>query len=208
MWRAGPGLKGETDPDTIDARPGIPLPATYPFGDTLVKRLARFAKSAGLVSAGVVLGVAATSPLGLVTAQDTPSASAPIVATDVSEANAEKIKLATDALSTAQVALEQDLAYKPAVTGLNAYAVLAAGVDAVEDLENGRGVDPITFAGLYSGLEIDEVTPHLKTDSNGRLTYKGKLVRMYPPERMKELVAKREAILTLTAGNRRIGVEE
>lgn len=169
-----------------------------------MKRLARYAKSAGLVSAGVVLGVAATSPLGPVTAQET--SAAPIAATDVSEANAEKIKLATDALATAQVALEQDLAYKPAVQGLNAYAVLVGGVDAVEDLENGRGVDPITFAGLYSGLAVDEVTPHLKTDANGRLTYKGKLVRMYPPERMKELVAKREAILTLTAGNRRVGV--
>ena len=196
-------MNRRSGPATIDSGAGDPRPALHSFGDTHVKRLARFAKSAGLLSAGIVLGAVAASPLGPVTAQE---AAAP--ATDISEANAEKIKQASDALATAQVALEQDLLYKPAVQGLNAYAVLSGGVDAIEDLENGRGVDPITFAGIYAGREIDEVTPHLKRAANDRLTYKGKLVRMYPPERMKELVAKQAAILTLTAGNRRVGVEE
>jgi len=173
-----------------------------------VPSLKRFTSSAGLVAAGAVLGIVLSQPIGSSTAQAPPVAAAAESAgpaVDISEANGEKIKQASDALGTAQAALVQDVLYKPAVGGLNAYAVLAGGVDALADLESGRGVDPITFAGLHTGLAVDEVTPHLAFDANGRLTYKGKLVRMYPADRMRAMTQRQADILTLTAGTRRAG---
>ncbi len=193
-------------PATIDINAGKdPRPANRLLGKPLVKYPARLASSAALVTAGAVFGLSATAPFGAVTAQDAAPAGGAAVTVDISEANAEKIKQANDSLATAQAALIQDGSYREAIGGLNPYAVLAGGVDAITDLESGRGVDPITFAGLHTGLAIDEVTPHLAFDANGRLTYKGKLVRMYPPERMKQLLDRQQAVLTATAGSRRVG---
>lgn len=170
-----------------------------------MKSFARFASSAALVTAGTLLGVALTSPFGSLTAQEAASEGSAAATVDISQANAEKVKQASDALATAQAALEQDGAYRRAIRGLNAYAVLSGGVDALADLESGHGVDPITFAGLHAGLAEDEVTPHLAFDANGRLTYKGKLVRMYPPERMRGMLKRQEGVLAVTAGSRRVG---
>ena len=119
---------------------------------------------------------------------------------DISLGDAEKIKQADEAIAVAQTALVQDGRYVPAIRSPNAYAVLHGGVDAIAELESGRGVDPVTFAGLYKGDALDSVLPHLGRDTLGRLTYKGKLVRMYPVERMRELEATKTAILDLAAG--------
>jgi hypothetical protein len=70
---------------------------------------------------------------------------------------------------------------------------LNASRDAAEAAMAGRGVDPETFAGLYAGLAVDEVASELAHDDEGRLTYKGKLVRMYPISRLKRLFAQRSA---------------
>jgi hypothetical protein len=172
-----------------------------------VKRLARFAPSVCLVLGGFVGGVWFSAPFATVSAQPTTPEATGAEPVDISEANAEKIKQATDAVATAEVALEQDGLYKRAIRGMNAYAVFAGGLDAVADLESGRGVDPITYAGLYAGLATDEVIVHLANDATGRLTYKGKLVRMYPPELMKRLNNRQASILAVAAGGKRVGVE-
>lgn len=163
-------------------------------------QIGRFAAPATLVAIGLMFGIFCTQPARFANAQ-TEGAAAP--ALDVSEANAEKVKEATSALEVAQSALQQDGHYSPAIRGLNSYATLVGGVDAISDLEGGRGVDPITFAGLHAGQATDEVLPHLSYDSNGRLTYKGKLVRMYSVDRMKQLDERRIAIIELTRGGRR-----
>ena len=160
----------------------------------------RIVTPAVCLALGFGLGAATWNLTPSVNAQTTaPSNSAPKTV-DISEANAEKIKQASEAIAVAHQALVQDGKAKPAVNTINAYVVLAGGVDALADLESGRGVDPITFAGLYNGEGVDEVLPHLGNDSMGRLTYKGKLVRMYPIERMRELEQHRLAILDRAAG--------
>jgi hypothetical protein len=105
-----------------------------------------------------------------------------------------KIKAGQEAVSAAQAALQAEQKYVPAITGMNAYAVLAGGVNAVDDLERGRGVDPETFAGLYAGMAVDEVKAKLGKDENGRLTYDGKVIKIYSPERLKRAYAERERL--------------
>ena len=80
---------------------------------------------------------------------------------------------------------------RPATKGLNAFAVSCGGVNALDDLEAGNGVDPETFAGLYAGLAKPDVAAQLGRDDQGRITYKNKIVRMYPVSRLKKLFATR-----------------
>lgn len=108
-----------------------------------------------------------------------------------SEEAQRKIEAAYDALKVALDGLKAESLYTPATSGMNVYAVLSGGVNAIEDLESGRGVDPETFAALYADLATDEVRPHLSTDADGRLTYKNKLVRIYPVSRLKRQNNKR-----------------
>jgi hypothetical protein len=169
-----------------------------------MQRLTRYVPSAAVGMAGFVLGVYAATPFAEVPAQ-APAAVEPAPETNVemSQQNAERIKQATDALTIAQSALQQEGLYVEAIKGLNPYATLSGGVDAVTDLEEGRGVDPVTFAGLHIGLAADEIVPHLDKDAKGRLTYKGKLVRIYPVDRMEVMNARHAAILKITEGGTR-----
>ncbi|MEO2019316.1 MAG: hypothetical protein ABGZ53_33700 [Fuerstiella sp.] len=95
-----------------------------------------------------------------------------------------------------------------AMIGTNYFAVSVGGIDAIRDLEEGRGVDPETYAALYAGYARPEVAKHLnlrKTesttgalllrieDSDGRLRYKGTAVRLYSPIRLRELFQRRES---------------
>jgi hypothetical protein len=171
-----------------------------------VTRLTRFAPSAALVAAGFVLGVWAASPLRLAPAQVASPADLGREPVDISDAHAERVRQATDALATAQTALEQDGLYRPAIRGVNAYAVLVGGLDAIADLEDGRGVDPITFAGLHAGLATDDVIGEIGYDAQGRLTYKGRLVRMYPPERLRRMNDRHAGVLAVAQGGRRAPV--
>ena len=68
------------------------------------------------------------------------------------------------------------------------------GLDATKDLEDGRGVDPETFASLYAGRASDAIEPHIAVDDQGRLTYKGKLIRMYSRDRLNSAFTVREKI--------------
>jgi hypothetical protein len=102
-----------------------------------------------------------------------------------------KIQAANDALKIAMEALKAESLYTPATRNMNVYGVLTGGLNAVDDLESGRGVDPETFADLYSGQASDEVLGHLGKDDQGRLTYKNKIVRLYPVSRLKRDYNKR-----------------
>ena len=94
---------------------------------------------------------------------------------------------ANDAIKKVADLLEQDGRHVSASKTPNVSAILSGGVDAVSDLETGRGVDPETFAALYAEQATDEVAPHLDKDELGRLTYKGKVVRLYSISKLKKL---------------------
>lgn len=102
-----------------------------------------------------------------------------------SEEVTKSVTAAYAALQTVRSNLNQEGRYTPATKMLNATGVMAGGIDAMADLKSGQGVDPETFGGLYAGHATDEVSIDLDTDENGRLTYKGKIVRMYSIERLK-----------------------
>ena len=106
-----------------------------------------------------------------------------------------KVQEAIESMRAARDALVQDNRYTAATTGLNVFAISVGGVNAMEDLEAGRGVDPETFAALYAGLAVEEVAEHIGKDEQGRLTYKNKVVRMYPLSRLKSLFEKRQEIM-------------
>lgn len=94
---------------------------------------------------------------------------------------------ANDAIKKVADLLQQDGRHVSASKTPNVSAILSGGVNAVNDLETGRGVDPETFAALYAEQATDEVTPHLDKDQLGRLTYKGKVVRLYSITKLKKL---------------------
>lgn len=140
----------------------------------------------GLIAFGYVLG-----SLGVVGPSP---ASAQQSADPLTDQHKEKIKAAYDALSSAMVVLEQDQLYKPAIKGMNAFAVSTGGLDAVRDLETTQAVDPETFVGLYAGEATDEVAKELTFDDEGRLLYKNKVVRMYPISKLRQLFARRRQL--------------
>jgi hypothetical protein len=107
-----------------------------------------------------------------------------------------KIRIAIDAVEDAQASLENEQLYVPAIEGINSFAVLTGGLNAVQDLERGLGVDPETFVGLYAGFATEEVSPKLGYDDEGRLTYDGRLVRLYPKSKLRALKAQQEKIAT------------
>lgn len=112
----------------------------------------------------------------------------------LTEDTQEKYKTTFNALQTTGQALQDEGRYVPAIQGVNAFAISVGGVDAIEDLETGRGVDPETFAGLYAGRAIDEISQHLARDAEGRLTYKNRIVRIYPISRLQQLFAQRDRL--------------
>ena len=95
--------------------------------------------------------------------------------------------------------------HQTAIIGLNFFALSVGGIDSIRDLEEGRGVDPETLAALHAGFAIPEVARHLNIDrdqtdsptpritsADGRLRYKGTVVRLYAPSRLRELFKLRE----------------
>jgi hypothetical protein len=108
-----------------------------------------------------------------------------------SEETMKKVQTANDALKIAVDALKNESRYVLATRSLNSYAVMTGGVNAIDDLEGGRGVDPETFAALYAGEAVDEVAQHLAKDEHGRLTYKNRVIRIYPVSRLQKLSAQR-----------------
>lgn len=131
-------------------------------------------------AAGYVAGTCQWEPSRAAAAFD----DATPAAVELAEETQTKIHDAKLALQDAVDALESEGRYSAITDGLNAFLILSGGGNAMEDLESGHGVDPETFAGLYAGQAIDEVEDHLARDEQGRLTYKGKVVRMYSQSRL------------------------
>jgi hypothetical protein len=147
-----------------------------------MRNFGRIVAILGLIGIGYVLGSVHGLADRFLLAQDK--------GTLVSAETTEKIKVARDAADASMTALIKENAYVPAIEGLNAFAATTAGtggINAIEDLKSGRGVDPETFAGLYAGLAVNDVASKLTRDTEGRLLYEDKLVRMYPISRMKQL---------------------
>ena len=86
--------------------------------------------------------------------------------------------------------------HNPASEDQNYFAVSVGGIDALRDLEEGRGVDPETFAALYAERGLPEIAEELDFDSQDRLRYKGHVVRMYSRERLKKLFRQRDEALS------------
>jgi hypothetical protein len=78
--------------------------------------------------------------------------------------------------------------------GLNFFGASVGGIDAEKDLEEGRGVDPETFAGLYADMATPKIAEHLDYDELGRLRYKKNVIRIYSRERLKQLFQKRDQL--------------
>lgn len=133
---------------------------------------------------GYVLGVANSSSTQLVQAQGGADG-AP---------SQEAVKAVTDvyaAVQNAKTVLSGEGRYNLATKTLNLSALGSGGVDAIADLEAGRGVDPETFAALYADQATDEIAADISKDEQGRLTYKGKVVRMYSVSKLKQMFQER-----------------
>ncbi len=105
-----------------------------------------------------------------------------------------KIKAAADALKAAMEALQSEGRYESAIKSANSFAVLSGGGNSMADLAGGGGVDPETFAALYAGLATDQVVVDLGRDAEGKLTYKNRVVRMYPVSVIRGAYARRAEI--------------
>lgn len=161
-------------------------------------QLKRLAFCGLLIALGYVLGNC--SPFASVRAQE--DGGVP------SEDATKKIVDANDKLKAAVEALKTESRYEAVTKGINSYAVLAGGLNAKEDLEAGHGVDPETFAALYvAAFDLKKLNARddsladwvdisqLDYDNEGRLTYGGKIVRIYPVSRLKKLRAQRLVLL-------------
>jgi hypothetical protein len=146
----------------------------------------RWSLAVGLVLAGYGIGRWDAVPVVPAWAQDAPAT--------LNEETQKKIQLANESLKTAMEALKVDSLYTPVTKSMNVYGILTGGLDAMADLESGRGVDPETFAALYAGDAIDEVQQHLSKDEEGRLTYKNKVVRIYPVTKLQKLHTQRKIL--------------
>ena len=85
----------------------------------------------------------------------------------------------------------------------------------MRDLEEGRGVDPETFAALYAFEDQElgatgkterifkrfgvDVSQHLDSDDHGRIRYKGKVVQMYSTDRLNQLFKRRDELQILSS---------
>ncbi len=148
-----------------------------------MKNVSRYLAVLGLVGLGYILG-ASQSSNSLVHAQGGADG-AP---------SQESVKAITDVFTAVQAAkttLSGEGRYNLATKSLNVSALCSGGVDAVADLEAGRGVDPETFAALYADQATDEIAADIGKDEQGRLTYKGKVIRMYSVSKLKQMYQER-----------------
>jgi hypothetical protein len=112
-------------------------------------------------------------------------------AAGLSDDTAAKVKAAHESLKAAMDALQQDGKYEGVSDTPNAYLILSGGGNAMEDLQSGQGVDPESFAALYSKAVKPEILDSLTTDDQGRVLYNDQLVRLYSRSRLERLAAER-----------------
>jgi hypothetical protein len=126
----------------------------------------------------------------------------------ISEDTAKSISDAHDGLRKAVDKLKLDSRYEAVTKSINSYAVMVGGINAKEDLEAGHGVDPETFAALSvavyqlkkHNIKDDQLADWVDTnllglDSNGHLTYRNKVVRLYPISKLRKLQEQRMFVL-------------
>lgn len=161
-------------------------------------QLKRIAFCGALIALGYLLGTC--SSFAPARAQDATSMPSEDATKKILDAN-EKLKAAVEALKL-------ESRYESVTRGINSYSVLVGGLNAKEDLEAGHGVDPETFAALYTAafdmkklnIRDDSLADwvdltQLDYDAEGRLTYGGKIVRIYPVSKLKKLRAQRLVLI-------------
>lgn len=138
--------------------------------------------SLALLTIGYVAGATQLFSPALLVAQTNPAKAGADgkAGVEITEESRIKIKAAADALRLAMESLIDEGKYVSATKGMNTFAILTGGNHSVRDLETSAVVDPETFAALYANLATDNVAVELGRDENGRLTYKNKVIRMYP----------------------------
>ena len=136
----------------------------------------------GIFAAGYFVGSSNIAPTKQLTAQD---------AEPLSKDATDRIREALTSLNTAREVLEAEGRYSAVTKGVNVFSISVGGIDARADLEKNRGVDPETFAALYAGMAADDVADQLDKDEQGRLTYNGRVVRLYPISRLSALYQER-----------------
>jgi hypothetical protein len=156
-----------------------------------MRRAVRLSSGLCLLGAGYVLGSLQIGGPSFLRAEPQSSAPAQSLSEGIPEPVKVKLRDANRALADAIQALGEEKRYTPAIQGVNSFAASVGGVDSIADLESGQGVDPETFAGLLSGQALPEVAENLARNSEGRLTYKGKVIRIYSPTRLRQLFALR-----------------
>src|SRR5262245_30858739 len=119
---------------------------------------------AALLFLGYAMGSAQLFAPAAVLAQTETEKPASTSGVEVSDETKAKIKAAADALKVAMDALIEEGKYVSAIKGVNAFAVLSGGGNALRDLQSGAVVDPETFAALYSDLATDAVAKDLSRD--------------------------------------------
>jgi len=156
-----------------------------------------FLTSVGLLAAGYLLGASQafdSTPSAAQSNFGAANQAEGVIRLDLSNQTVLQIQSANEALTLAMEALRAEGKYNPATTELNSYAILSGELDAIGDLERGQGVDPITYAQLYTGKAVREVSDELTRDAKNRLLYKNQLIRMYSVERMMDRQAMAEEI--------------
>lgn len=160
-----------------------------------MQKWSQWLMACGLIGVGYLLGASGFAGTVRAWAQDEKAeAPAAVQPGAVSEEAQKKITAAFESLKAAREALEADSRYVSATTTTNVFGILSGGLNAVEDLESGRGVDPETFAALYADLGTDAVKTKLTKDDKGRLVYGGKLIQMYPISRLRKTFDARGAL--------------
>ena len=115
-----------------------------------------------------------------------------------SQSTQDRIREAYNSMSLAMADLQAEQRYTSPLNSVNTFAVTVGGIDALSDLEDGRGVDPVTFAGLYAGQATEDIKPLLSYNEQGQLLYKDKLLRIYSPSRLQRLFAERTKLTEVT----------
>ena len=154
--------------------------------------------AASLIGIGYLLGSAQIFQSAFAQSED----SAP------SDDAVKKIAESHEALKRAVEQLQRESRYSAVTKSVNAFAVLAGGIDVKEELEAGNGVDPETWASLY--VATDELkrnrvkdesladwvdTNLLGFDNDGHLTYRNKVVRIYSVSKLRKVIAQRMVVL-------------
>jgi len=143
-----------------------------------MKNLKRILSATLLVAMGYILGSYQW--------ETTPSANAEQYKRPAS-ADILKVREAYSILTDVRGNLINDNRHQNALTIVNPLAVCSGGINVIDDLNKGNGVDPVTFGALYAGLASPDLANELGFDEQGRLLFRNKEVRLYSPKKMAKL---------------------